>query len=967
MQASSPRVGSVRLAIALSAAVCAVISAQQPPAHTGLPPAAQQQPPPPDPQPQSPPPGSQQPGVTFRTSVDRVVVDVIVIDRRGRPVADMTADDFTIQVDGKPRRVASASFISSSRRSAPAPSARPPYSSNEGEGGGRQIMIVVDQGNISKLGARRPLEAAAAFIDGLSPADRIGLHVLPGAGPHIDFTANHALVKSALPQVVGESDPISGFHHIGVGEAYAIDRGDNLVLQEVAARECAGMSGLALSECEDGLPAEARMVVAQIRERTQSSLFAFRALLDRMSVSPGPKTILFVSEGLVVDREISDLEWVAEHAAKAQVSLYVLKLDRNEFDASVARISPTWVEDRELRVRGLETLAGYARGAVFPAAADPASAFQRLSIELSGYYLLSFEPEETDRDGKRHRIKVGTSRRDLTIRARQQFAVDPARSSMTDEQQLAEALRSPLVSPDIPLRATTYVMQEPGTPKLKVIVAAAINSGRHQADGELSLAYMLVDTRGRLAASRLEKPLKKASLGPLPDGWQSYTAATLVEPGSYTLKLAVLTPDGTSGSLEHTFKAALGNAGQVKYGDLMIAEPRRSRDHSPRPAATPGLASESIVGYVELYSDAPDQLAKTRVRFEVASDENGRALESTDGRIDDDLKGTRRVAEGRVPVALLPPGDYVARAIVLADGRPVGKAVRPFTVLRSAASTTSTATAPRSVSGRGPARAAVTTDLPPFDKKTVLDPKVVGFFLDRLRQEPSAAAPARGVESAIANAKAGRFEEAQKDVAGQPDDTPLPGFVNGLALYSKGDLEAAGNAFRRALRASPDFFPAIFYLGACYAAGGKDREAAAAWATSLVTEPDAPFIDVVLADALRRARDGAGALDISREAANLWPQNDEVQVRLVVAAAMAGEFDEALKAVEGQLEKGPNEPARLFFAMRILYEANAAGQPIESKEKDLARFDKYRAAYTAAQGPRGEIVEEWRKHIEKGK
>jgi VWFA-related protein len=949
-------------AAALLAVVSASAAGQQPPAHTGLPPAAQQ--PPPDPQ-QTPPPAPDQPAVTFRATVDRVIVDVIVIDKRGRPVADMTAEDFAIEVDSKQRRVASASFISSSRRSAPIASARPPYSSNEGEGGGRQIMIVVDQGNISKLGARRPLEAAGKFIDGLSPADRVGLHVLPGAGPHIDFTANHALVKQSLPQVVGESDPISGFHHIGIGEAYAIDRGDNLVLQEVAARECAGMSGLALSECEDGLPAEARMVVAQVRERTQSSLFAFRALLDRMAVSPGPKTLLFVSEGLVVDREISDLEWVAEHAAKAQVSLYVLKLDRNEFDASVARISPTWVEDRELRVRGLETLAGYARGAVFPAAADPASAFQRLSLELSGYYLLSFEPEQTDRDGKRHRIKVETTRRDLTIRARQQFTVDPARSSMTEEQQLAEALRSPLVSPDVPLRATTYVMQEPGTTKLKVIVAAAINAGRHLADGDLALAYMLVDTRGRLAASRLEKPLKKASLAALPDGWQAYTAATLVDPGSYTLKLAVLTPDGTSGSLEHTFRAILGSAGQVKYGDLMIAEPRRSREQASRPAATPGLASESIVGYVELYSEAPDQLAKTKVRFEVASDENGRALESSDARIEDDPKGTRRIAEGRVPVALLPPGDYIARAIVLADGRPIGRIVRPFTVLRAPANVTSTATRAAG-SSRAPARAAVATDLPPFDKKTVLDPKVIGFFLDRVRQDPAAAA-GKGVDSAIAHARAGRFDEAEKDVAGQPDDTPLPGFVSGLALYSKGDLDAAGNAFRRALRASPDFFPAIFYLGACYAAGGKDREAAAAWATSLVTEPDAPFIYIVLADALLRARDGVGALDITREAAALWPQNDDVQVRLVIAAAMAGEFSEALKAVEKQLESGPNEPARLFFAMRIIFEANAAGQPIESKERDLQRFDKYRTAYTAASGPRGEIVDEWRRFMEKGK
>jgi VWFA-related protein len=956
------RVASLCAAVAIAASASARATArQEPPAQQPQQPAAQQPPPPPPTDQQTAP----QPGATFRSSVDRVVVDVVVIDKRGRPVADMTAEDFMIEVDGRPRRVASASFISSSRRSAPAASARPPYSSNEGEGGGRQIMIVVDQGNISKLGARRPLEAAGKFIDGLSPSDRVGIHVLPGAGPHIDFTANHQLVKASLPQVVGESDPIAGLAHIGLGEAFAIDRGDQFVLQEVAARECSGMSGPSLAQCQDNLPSEARMVVAQARERTQSSLFAFRALLDRLAVSPGPKTLLLVSEGLVVDREISELEWVAEHAARAEVSLYVLRLDRNEFDASVARISPTWVQDREIRIRGLETLAGFARGAVFPAAADPSSAFNRLSIELSGYYLLSFEPEATDRDGKRHRIKVQTGRPDLTIRSRQQFTVEPERSSMTEEQQLAEALRSPLVSSDIPLRATTYVMQDPGSAKLRVIVSAAFNVSRHEQGGDPSLAYVLVDTRGRLVASRLERPLEKKGLGSLPDGWKSYLSASLIDPGAYTLKLAILTPDGTHGSIEHTFTAALGNAGQVKFGDLLIAEPRRAGTPTSRPVATPGLASDSVVGYLEMYSEAADQLDKMKVRFEVASDDNGRALESTDARVEDDPKGGRRYAEGRVPIALLPPGDYMVRAIVMSDGRQVGKVVRPFTVLRSAATTTTVTTRTGTVTtNRGALKAAVSTDVPPFETKSVLDPTVVGFFFDRARTDPAAAKGAV-MDAAVEHAKAGRFDEAQQAVAREPDDSPLPGFVSGLAAYSKGDLDAAGNAFRRALRASPDFFPAIFYLGACYAAGGKDREAAAAWQTSLVTESDAPFIYILLADALLRAKEGGRALDIAREAASLWPANEEVQLRLVVAAAQAGEFTEALKSIESQIEKTPNDSNRLFFAMRIVYEANAAGQPIESKDKDLARFERYRTAYVAAQGPRGDLVEEWKKFLEK--
>ena len=39
-------------------------------------------------------------------------VDVNVIDKSGRPVPDQAAGDFTLTVDGKPRRAVSAQFMS---------------------------------------------------------------------------------------------------------------------------------------------------------------------------------------------------------------------------------------------------------------------------------------------------------------------------------------------------------------------------------------------------------------------------------------------------------------------------------------------------------------------------------------------------------------------------------------------------------------------------------------------------------------------------------------------------------------------------------------------------------------------------------------------------------------------------------------------------------------------------------------
>lgn len=903
------------------------------------------------------PPPQPRPGPTFRTTVDRVAVDVVVIDRRGRPIRDLTADEFQITVDGKPRRIASAQFFSMTEEATATPVVAGPYSTNEGIGGGRQIMIVVDEGNMSRASARVPVDAAGRFVDSLTSADRIGLHVIPGTGPRIDFTANHALVKASLKQIVGEAEPMSGFHNIGVAEAFALDRNDQFVWREVVERECSGQSGAALGQCEDAIGTEARLLISQIRERSQASLFALRALLMRLAGSPGPKTIVFVSEGLVVERDIGDLAWIGSLAAAAQVSMYVLRLDRNEIDVTISRLSPTRTEDRELRISGLETLAGMARGAVFNATSNPSLAFERLSVEMSAYYLLGFEPEPSDRDGRTHNIRVQVSRPGVTIRARREFAIDPKRASMSDEEKLAETIRSPLVASDVPVRATVYTLFDPASAKLKVVLAAVIDPSRQR--GDLSLAFTVVDTRGRLAASRIERPLVTQ---PAPNGWLSYVGGVLVEPGDYTVKIAVLGADGTRGSLEHTFRAGLGAAGQVKFGDLMIAEPRRSAAEPARPVAEPTVETDTLLTYLELYSDVADQLSHASVRFEVAQNTNGRALESSAARAQEDPSRRKRSLEARVPIALLPPGDYIARAIVSLGDRAVARVTRPFRIVRTAATSVST----RSAGGRLARRAPIAPAQAPFDRAAALQPRVVGFFLDRM-QTGAEAAPGRAVQIAMEHARAGRFDEAEKALADEADTALAAAFVRGLAQYAKGDLAAAADSFRRSLRISSEFFPAVFYLGACYAAGGKDREAAGAWQTALVTESEAPFVYTMLTDAFIRLREGDQALDIAREADGLWPDSDEVKLRLATASAMTGEWPQALAALDPYLQRHPDDVERLFLGMRLVYEAHAAGRAIESSEKDLARFDRYRAAYAAASGPRGELVDEWRRFIEKKK
>ena len=173
--------------------------------------------------------------------------------------------------------------------------------------------------------------------------------------------------------------------------------------------------------------------------------------------------------------------------------------------------------------------------------------------------------------------------------------------------------------------------------------------------------------------------------------------------------------------------------------------------------------------------------------------------------------------------------------------------------------------------------------------------------------------------------------------------------------------------FRESLKIDSEFFSAAFYLGACYAAGGRDRDAAAAWQTSLVSETDVPIVYALLGDALLRQRQIDQAIDVLNEATGRWPDDPGIQKRLGAALAMSGKSSEALRVLDAYLDKHPGDAEQLFLALRVIYEAHAAGRFVDTPEQDRARFDRYAAAYTTAAGPQLAMVEQWKKFMARGR
>lgn len=73
---------------------------------------------------------------------------------------------------------------------------------------------------------------------------------------------------------------------------------------------------------------------------------------------------------------------------------------------------------------GLEQLASRAGGALFSVeAGEPDFAFKRVLDETRAYYVLGVEPDNEDRDGKSHFIRVETTAKSATVRSRRQVLI----------------------------------------------------------------------------------------------------------------------------------------------------------------------------------------------------------------------------------------------------------------------------------------------------------------------------------------------------------------------------------------------------------------------------------------------------------------------------------------------------------------------------------------------------------------
>ena len=474
---------------------------------------------------------AQQPIPRFKSGVDVVQFTVTVLDKNRRPVAGLTASDFEVLVDGKPKPLAAFASVTlpddPSTTRAAIPLIAPDVHTNQLPAEGRLVVIVMDDRSTLDEDQKTAHAIANAAIDRLGPND-LGAVVHTG---RLSRKSSQGLTDDrerlrAAANVVTASDitaapavPSLSTAIASRGAPQQVDQLDRPMplISEIRGRDC---------ECGicviDGLTALAKSLAAAAGRQ---------------------KSILFVGSSMAIAAT------VAAQGGYCAAYIYPArdKLTRALDAANVTFhvVDPHGLDPLEgisFRMESLRVLPDYTGGRTVLNNNRPEEKIGAIFDESRSYYVLAVTRDRAvSKDDDQHKIKVTVKRSDATVSARNAYfasdSKEPARRAPT---AAAGALNELLPGGDFSLRMNLVPQfGADGSTEVRVLLGAdAALAGKLDV---LIRAFDRVFTPvGEPLKQRLDVPAA-AVAGSAEFQW---TSVLKPPPGDYEVRAAVATADG---------------------------------------------------------------------------------------------------------------------------------------------------------------------------------------------------------------------------------------------------------------------------------------------------------------------------------------------------------------------------------------------------------------------------------------
>jgi VWFA-related protein len=485
----------------------------------------------------------------YTAATTAILVDVVVRDRRGRPITDLTRDDFEIFENAVPQTIGSFSVVSRAtgigiqvRKRLPgtttvADSSRPGAAAAEASAAPEEpptTAMVFDALKPDALSLAQRAALAELPMSGDAPG-RIGVFATePGLRLLQNYTDDLALVRAAVRRVsaagegreeaeaarraqlsdrIRQLDVLSGGVGVDRPAAFGPGNDNSSTAQAIVEAQMANMEMRMLRTFES----------IDRDHRGMGTASALMTIIQSLTMRAGRKSIVYFSQGLPASPSMqAKLDSVVSAANRANVSVYTIDAaglrsestlleTRRELDmAAEERLRQTTLPDvtdgpmmrtveRAEDLLRLDPQAGLARlaedtgGFLVRDTNDLGSAFRRIEEDNRFHYLLTYSPRDENFDGKFRTIGVKVKRDGAQVFSRKgYFAVrSPSAPVLSYEAPAIAALDRPRPPNAFAIGAAAMVFPDPSG---KVLVPIVVRVQTSQ------LSFQTDPARGTYAA-----------------------------------------------------------------------------------------------------------------------------------------------------------------------------------------------------------------------------------------------------------------------------------------------------------------------------------------------------------------------------------------------------------------------------------------------------------------------------------
>ncbi len=400
-----------------------------------------------------------QDNATIRTGANEVLLDIVVRDKKGRPVRDLKPEDIHITDEGAPQKIRGFRLVDGQAPPATpeaGAAADPKLQQLDPNKQIRLVTLVFDQlGN----DARRMSRQAAMDLINAGQEQNLFYSV---------FTIDQRL--SILQQFTNDKELLKHAVDRATSGAYSSFPSLSDKIKEVleAQSKVDPSSGLGVSSNSMGdSAASAAMAQMQLNmldfaqsasreQQGRAQIFSLMALVKEQTRLPGRKTLMYFSEGLAVPASLDEYkQQVIGDANRANVSIYAIDArglitERMNSDSTDmlgqaanssmrqatnpnAPVSPDQAkifdkaEDaiRANKQNALNDLAESTGGFLIANTNDFRKPLRQVAEDVRSYYAVTYAPQIDEFDGSFRKIAVHVDRPDVKVQARSGYFALP--------------------------------------------------------------------------------------------------------------------------------------------------------------------------------------------------------------------------------------------------------------------------------------------------------------------------------------------------------------------------------------------------------------------------------------------------------------------------------------------------------------------------------------------------------------